>query len=316
VPTPNAPPEQAVAHFRADLLKYGCAADESYGICVSGGADSLALLLLAKAASLKIKAATVDHRLRAESATEAEHVAQVCAQLGVTHEIIALGTPDGGNLSDWARTARYTALRDWAAREGIDILLTAHHADDQLETMLMRLNRGSGVAGLAGVRARQADLCRPLLGWRKAELVAIVNICGVAAIDDPTNHDDVYDRARLRKHLTQIDWLDPQAAATSAAALADANDALDWVVQGLLDAHLSDDGTTLTLTLPALPRELARRVLLSCILKLNPGAKPRGDALDRLLATLQHGKIATLADVKCSGGASWRFTCAAPRRTK
>jgi tRNA(Ile)-lysidine synthase len=316
VPTPNAPPEQAVSRFRANLLKCGGVENQTFGICVSGGSDSLALLLLAKAASLKIKAATVDHGLRAESASEAQHVAAVCAQLGIPHEIIALGAPDGGNLSDWARTARYAALREWAAREGIDLILTAHHADDQLETVLMRLNRGSGVAGLAGVRARQADLCRPLLGWRKAELVAVVNACGITAVDDPTNHDDAYDRARLRKHLAKIDWLDPQAAAASAAALADANDALDWVVQGLLDEYLSDDGITLTLTLPAIPRELARRVVAACLRKLNPATKPRGDALDRLLSTLQHGKIATLAGVKCSGGARWRFTLAAPRRTK
>jgi tRNA(Ile)-lysidine synthase len=273
VPTPNVPPEQAVDRFRADLLKCGGTVDQTFGICVSGGADSLALLLLAKAAALKIKAATVDHRLRVESGAEAQHVAGICAQLGVMHEIIALGTPDSGNLSDWARNARYTALRAWAAREGIDVLMTAHHADDQLETFLMRLNRGSGVAGLAGVRARQADLCRPLLGWRKADLIAVVNICGIIAVDDPTNYDDAYDRARLRKHLMEIDWLDPQAAATSAAALADANDALNWVVQGLLDKHLSGDDAKLILMLPPIPRELARRVLLACILKLNPAAR-------------------------------------------
>lgn len=314
--TPNALPEQALARFRADLLKCGGAADQTFGICFSGGADSLALLLLARAALLKIKAATVDHRLRAESAAEAQHVAAVCAQLGVAHEIIALGRPDSGNLSDWARNARYAALRDWAAREGVDLLMTAHHADDQLETVLMRLNRGSGVAGLAGVRARQADLCRPLLGWRKAELIAIVNDSGIGAVDDPTNYDQAYDRARLRKNLARIDWLDPKAAAVSAAALAEANDALDWAVQDLLDKHLSGDDAEVILALPPIPRELARRVVAACILKLNPVAKPRGDALDRLLATLQHGKIATLADVKCSGGASWRFTRAAPRRTK
>ncbi len=316
MPTPNAPPEQAIARFRADLLKCGCADDQTYGICVSGGADSLALLLLAKAASLKIKAATVDHRLRVQSATESQHVAAICAQLGVAHEIIALNSPERGNLSDWARTARYAALRDWAAREHIDLLMTAHHADDQLETILMRLNRGSGVAGLAGVRARQADLCRPLLGWRKRELVELVDACGVCAVDDPTNYDEAYDRARLRKYLAKIDWLNPEAATISAAALADANDALDWVVQGLLDEHLSHEGTTLILTCPPLPRELARRIVIACILKLNPAAKPRGDALDRLLATLQHGRIATLAGVKCSGGVRWRFTLAAPRRTK
>jgi tRNA(Ile)-lysidine synthase len=316
VPTPNAPPEQAVARFHTDLLKCGCRQDQSYGICVSGGTDSLALLLLAKAASLKIKAATVDHRLRAESKEEARHVGMICAQLGVAHEIIALGKPESGNLSDWARGARYTALRNWAKREHINLLLTAHHADDQLETMLMRLNRSAGVAGLAGVRKRQADLCRPLLDWSKAELVAVVNICGVVAIDDPTNHDDAYDRARLRKHLAKIDWLNSKAAAVSAAALADANDALDWVVQDLLDKHLSDDQATLSFALPALPRELARRVLTACLVRLNPAAKPRGDALDRLLATLQHGGGSTLAGVKCRGGANWRFTQAAPRRTK
>ena len=386
MPTPNALPEQAIARFRAGLLKCGCGPDQAFGICVSGGADSLALLLLAKAASLKIKAVTVDHRLRAESATEAAHVAAICAQLGVAHEIVGLNpsqmpvrpelveglpssstlekkredfdklSPNGGegkgdkplvtsrhgNLSDWARTARYAALRDWAARAHVDVLMTAHHADDQLETMLMRLNRGSGVAGLAGVRARQADLCRPLLGWCKRELVELVDACGLCAVNDPTNHDEAYDRARLRKHLAKVDWLDPQAAALSAAALADANDALDWVVQGLLDEHLShlsrhpgggrgrldvknkpeaapaSAGATETLifTCPPLPRELLRRVVNTCILKLNPSAKPRGDALDRLVATLQHGGIATLAGVKCSGGTHWHFTLAAPRRTK
>ena len=316
MPTPNAPPEQSVARFYADLLKCGCAADQTFGICVSGGADSLALLLLAKAASLKIKAATVDHKLRAESGAEAQHVAAICAHFGVAHQIISLGDPEGGNLSDWARQARYAGLRAWAKCKDIDLLMTAHHAEDQLETMLMRLNRGSGVAGLAGVRARQADLCRPLLGWRKSELVEMVKACGLTAVDDPTNYDEVYDRARLRKHLAKIDWLDPEAAVLSAAALADANDALDWMVQGLLDEHLSGDEHEFTLTLPSTPRELARRVVLACLSKLNPAAKPRGDALDRLLVTLQHGGIATLAGVKCSGGASWRFTRAAPRRTK
>jgi tRNA(Ile)-lysidine synthase len=314
--TPNAPPDRAVARFYADLLKCGCAVDQTFGICVSGGADSLALLMLANAASLNIKAVTVNHRLRTESGAEAEHVATICAQFNIAHETIALGTRGSGNLSDWARRARYAALRDWAAHNGIDLLLTAHHADDQLETVLMRLNRGSGVAGLAGVRARHADLCRPLLGWRKVELVAIVNACGITAVDDPTNHDEAYDRARLRKHLARVDWLDPKAAAASAAALADAHDALDWVVQGLLDAHLLDDQTTLTLTLPPVPNELARRILMVCLLRLNPAAQPRGDALDRMLVTLQHGGTATLGSVKCSGGSSWRFTRAAPRRTK
>ncbi len=314
--TQNALPEEAVDRFRTDLLKCGCRLDQRFGVCVSGGADSLALLLLAKAAGLNIKAATVDHRLRAESAAEAAYVALVCERLGLSHQTLTLDDAPRTNLSVWARTARYAALRAWAQRERIDLLLTAHHADDQLETMLMRLNRGSGVAGLAGVRLRQADLCRPLLGWRKGALVAVVKACGITAIDDPTNFDEAYDRARLRKHLATIDWLDPQAASVSAAALADANDALDWVVQRLLAEHCSGDASALILELPAVPRELARRCVIASIVRLNPGAKPRGDALDRLLTTLQHGGTATLAGVKCTGGACWRFTHEAPRRTK
>lgn len=314
--TQNAPAEAALTRFRADLLKCGCRLDQAFGLCVSGGADSLALLLLAKAAKLNIKVATVDHRLRAESGAEAIYVASICTQLGLPHETLILGEGPRSNLSDWARRARYAALRAWAEREGIALLLTAHHADDQLETMLMRLNRGSGVAGLAGVRVRQADLCRPLLGWRKSELVALVNACGLTAIDDPTNFDDAYDRARLRKSLARIDWLDPQAAALSAAALADANDALDWAVQRLLDEHLEEDEGALTLALPGVPHELARRALLACIARLDPSAKPRGAALERLLATLQHGGTATLSGIKCSGGTRWRFTHARARRIK
>ena len=313
MPTPNAPPDDALIRFRADVAKCGYEGGTA-GICVSGGPDSIALLLLANATIGPVKAATVDHRLRAESADEARFVGEICAQIGVPHEILPLGPPEAGNRSDWARRARYGALRDWAARENIELLMTAHHADDQLETMLMRLNRGSGVAGLAGVRMRQADIGRPLLGWRKHELVAVVNACAITAIDDPTNYDDAYDRPRLRKALSNIDWLDPKAASLSAAALADANDALDWVAEGLFNSHNEADSSGLTIALPPLPTELTRRIVLACIKRINDQAAPRGAALDRLIEALHDNKIVTLAGVKCSGGTKWHFTREAPRR--
>ena len=100
--------------------------------------------------------------------------------------------------------------------------------------------------------------------------------CGIAAIDDPTNYDEAYDRARLRKYLAKIDWLNPEAAAISAAALADANDALDWVVQGLLDEHQSNDETTLILTLPPTPRDPVRRVAPAWGAQGQPRAIGRG----------------------------------------
>jgi tRNA(Ile)-lysidine synthase len=314
VPKPNAPPDAAIARFRSDLLTCGCVTG-TIGICVSGGPDSLALLLLAHASVPSIKAATVDHDLRDASKGEAAFVADLCAQLGIAHVTLRLSPPEGGNRSHWARTARYAALRKWKQQDAINMLMTAHHSDDQLETILMRLNRGSGVAGLAGVRARQADLCRPLLNWRKSELIELVAACGVQAIDDPTNYDDDYDRARLRKHLASADWLNPLAASVSAAALAEANDALDWAAARLLSEHGTVDETAIILMLPQLPRELVRRVTLACLTRINLNANPRGAALDRLIAQLHDAKTVTLAGVKCSGGECWRFTRAAPRRT-
>lgn len=285
------------------------------GLCVSGGPDSLALLLLAHAALDDVEAATVDHGLRDASAAEARHVGALCAELGVPHAILTLDAPEPGNISAWARKERYAALLAWAQERNIDVLLTAHHADDQLETMIMRLNRGSGVAGLAGIRAQNDGLLRPLLGWRKAELEAVVAACGVEAADDPSNRDDRFDRARLRKALADADWLDPIAASRSAAALADAEFALNWAADAYSGRRLAEQDGVVSFDPRALPRELLRRILLICLRMIEPDAAPRGDELDRLIAGLASGKTATLAGVKCMGGDFWLFA-KAPARSK
>jgi tRNA(Ile)-lysidine synthase len=146
------PDPELIARFAADLaaLRRNCA---PFGLAVSGGPDSMALLLLAHAALPgAIEAATVDHGLRAEAAAEAEFVASICASLGVPHVTLGVRLAPG-NLQSEARVARYSALADWACERGIGAIATAHHADDQAETLLLRLGRASGVAGLAGVRA-------------------------------------------------------------------------------------------------------------------------------------------------------------------
>ncbi|HVF37996.1 MAG TPA: tRNA lysidine(34) synthetase TilS, partial [Sphingomicrobium sp.] len=206
--------------------------DARVGVAVSGGPDSLALLLLSSAARPGlVEAATVDHGLRAESAGEAAMVAGLCRKLGVPHASLPADWPQSptSNLQAEARAMRYRRLAEWAAERGLPYVATAHHADDQAETLLMRLVRGSGVRGLSGSRAARSltdgvTLIRPLLGWRKAELEAIVAAAGIEPVDDPSNRDPRHDRSRFREWLESSAWVDPARLAASAAALRDADE--------------------------------------------------------------------------------------------
>ena len=193
--------EELAARFRADLEALTGAAPARLGLAVSGGPDSLALLLLAHAAYPgRVHAATVDHGLRAESAAEAAFVARLCGELGVPHVTLAANMTDKVNVQAAARARRYALLGRWAGEVKAGCLLTAHHLDDQAETLVMRLLRGSGLAGLSGVRAVNPPLVRPLLGWRRDELAAVVRAAGVEPVADPSNQDERFDRARLRMH--------------------------------------------------------------------------------------------------------------------
>jgi tRNA(Ile)-lysidine synthase len=318
VPTPNAPPEALVQRFADDVARLtGGAPDDRFGIAVSGGPDSVAMLLLAAAAFPgRVEAATVDHRLRAESINEAMFVADLCAVIGVPHATLVLSPLPEGNVSTEARKARYAVLANWADAANINWILTAHHADDQRETMLMRLNRGAGVAGLSGIRARQGRVIRPLLHWRRDELVVLVKDAGVTAIDDPTNRDDRFDRARLRKMLAGVDWIDPAALVTSADALADADAAIEWAVEGLTRAHIRAETAAMTLDRYSLdaPPEIIRRLVLRCLRAVDPDAEPRGTPLSRFIETLESGGRATLGNTLGRGGKNWVFTPAPPRR--
>ena len=158
------------ARFREAVERLsGRQADAQFGIAVSGGPDSMALLWLAlNAFPGRVMAATVDHGLRPEAADEAAMVAAFCARHGVPHATLRPARPITGNIQSQARTARYALLDQWRMDNGVGWLMTAHHAGDQIETMLMRLNRGAGVGGLAGVRARNhiGPRCRTLAEYR------------------------------------------------------------------------------------------------------------------------------------------------------
>ncbi len=309
-------PPELVARFTADLERL-TGGTGRIGVALSGGPDSVALLLLAQEAFPgDVEAATVDHQLRAASADEARFAAGLCADRGVPHVTLTPATPITGNIQSAARAARYALLRQWADEQGLAWITTAHHADDQLETMLMRINRGAGISGLAGVRPRNGRVIRPLLGWRREALAAVVRAAGIAPVDDPSNRDDRYDRARMRKSLAEADWLDPVTASRSASALAEAEAALAWAADAYAGRRVAAQNGVVSFDPRNLPAELLRRITLACLRRIMPDATPRGEEIDRLIAGLAEGRTATLAGVRCTGGDFWLFSAAPPRRTK
>lgn len=275
------------------------------GLAVSGGPDSLALLLLAaEALPGQIAVASIDHGLRPEAAGEVALVGRIAGERGIPFAALKVSLAPG-NLQAEARAARYAALARWADETGLGAIATAHHADDQAETLLMRLNRGSGLAGLAGVRPRgriegsETLLLRPLLGWRKAELAAVVTEAGITPAEDPSNTNPAFDRARLRAALAQADWLDPVQIAASAAHLAEGWQALEWYAE--LDWHEmvmreeGDSGAPGFSYCANVPRVIAIETILRIIRELG-GHATRSEAArawDRLWA----GENASLGGV-------------------
>ncbi len=282
------------------------------GVAISGGPDSTALLLLAAAAMPgRVEAATVDHGLRSASAAEATAVGDLCAMLGVSHATLVVKV-EPGNIQSEARTARYKALAGWMVARGLGALSTAHHADDQAETVLMRLNRASGVGGLAGIRATgkvpgsDAILLRPLLSWRRAELAEIVAHAGIEPVVDPSNSDQRFDRARLRGQIAAADWLDVPAIAASAGHLAEADAALDWAAARDWDEAVICGPMAVTYR-PGAPRAVALRVIGRIIAMIGE-ADPRGGAVARLHDALVRGETATLGGVVARmSGDIWKF---------
>ena len=294
-------------------------ADAKLGIAVSGGPDSLALLLLARAALPgRVEAATVDHGLRAESAQEADFVACLCVDLGIPHAILSVAVAPG-NTQDRARQARYTALDEWSAARGLSAIATAHHADDQAETLLMRLNRGSGLSGLAGVRPSTripggtAALVRPLLGWRRAELMDVVVAAGVDPVQDPSNADRRFDRVRMREALRDCDWIDVTALAVSAAHIAEAEEAFD-ILAAREWAECVERHEGALRYRPKGPSLIRKRVVQRIIAEF--GGEAELSQVADTIAKLEKGGAGTLAGVMARARKDvWTFAAEPPRRT-
>src|SRR6187200_3198332 len=241
---------------------------------------------------------TVDHALRAESREEADMVARMAKSLGLRHAILTWrrdATARGG-LQALAREARYDLLTAYCHAHDIPALVTAHHLDDQAETFLMRLKRGSGLDGLAAIPERGAwggiVLLRPLLDMPKARLIATLAEKGIGFVSDPSNADERFERARVRggsEALAAL-GLTPEALALSARRLRRAREALDHAAQSFLDAHseMSEAGYTVIEpeALHSAPQEIVLRALARLIAMVGGAEEPlRLAKLEALLAS-------------------------------
>ena len=277
--------ERAVRDDEANVLFRGLEDARGLILAVSGGPDSTALMLLAarwakrRKRAPKLLAVTVDHGLRSEAAREAMAVKRLAKRLGIVHRTLAWrGRKPKSGLQEAARIARYRLLADAAARAGYAHILTAHTLDDQAETILFRLARGSGLLGLAGMAhasplplggETSLFLVRPLLGLPKARLVATLAAEHIGYSDDPSNRDPRFTRARLRSLMPELarEGLDAQGLARFAARMRRAEATLEFAA-GAARAALAPGPWPLRgpITFPTapfanLPAEVALRLL-------------------------------------------------------
>lgn len=305
-------------------------------LAVSGGPDSVALMQLAAEVARSdpgfppLVIATVDHGLRAASRAEAETVAVVAEALGLDAHILTWsGEKPVSRLQERARHNRYALLVDCARRIGATHLVTAHTLDDQAETVLFRLMRGSGPAGLAGM-ASSLDRdgirhLRPLLDVPKARLVATCRTRGWSFVEDPGNVDPRFARTRLRRLMPGLaaEGLDATRLATLARRMAEVEAAIGEAARRAVAEAARGSDLYAARRLLAEPAAVRHRALDLMITGLGTGpGRPRLDAVERLSAALAsaaaraeplrralHGAVLSF-----DGGDNLRLAAAPPRR--
>ncbi len=291
----RAPPGAAEAAL--DRMFAGMGRGAALGLAVSGGGDSMALMALAAERappSVALHAVTVDHGLRNEAREEAALVARTAARLGIEHAILTWD-PTGarGNLQAAARAARLRLIAGWAQARGIGAVALAHTRDDQAETVLLRLARGSGVDGLCGMAAaREAEgirWLRPFLDVPREELRALLRARGIAWAEDASNADARFHRVRARQALAALVPLGIDAAGLAATGrrMQRASAALEAETARALAEHARDDrGTVLVdrAALTLLP-EIRDRLFAHLLMALTGAPhRPRLAALQRWIA--------------------------------
>lgn len=284
-------------------------------LAVSGGPDSTALMLLVTrwraglARGPKLIAATIDHGLRPESAAEARAVAKLARTLGIAHRTLRWnGKKPATGLQEAAREARYRLLAKAAREAGASAIVTAHTLDDQAETVLIRLSRGSGAAGLSGMRrvrplhtdaAANCVLIRPLLSIPKSRLIATLRAENILFAEDPSNRDPRFTRARLRGLMPVLaeEGLDARRLALMAERLARADAALEDIATRTYTrmAERAESGriALLRVDFTALPAEIRLRILARAIGEIgNEGPVELGklEALEAALTEADAGR--------------------------
>jgi tRNA(Ile)-lysidine synthase len=284
------------------MAEVGVGPNDPIAVGLSGGGDSVALTLLLRAWGATPTALIVDHGLRSSSRAEAAKVSAWAQKLGLKAQILRRrGSKPTSNIEDEARAARYRLLGDWCREHVVERLLIAHTSEDQAETFLLRLGRGSGMDGLAAMAASSPfprpgygslRILRPLLGFGRDELRAYATAKGAAWIEDPMNADPRFARTRMRRLLPLLDEAGvPVTRIVQAAQHASrARAALEAATQAFLDAHVRFDGDVARLDAPALgrqPREIGLRALASVLGRVSGQEyRPRFERLERLFDAL------------------------------
>lgn len=299
---PSADPAAVEVAFAAAMDRLGpFEPAPALAVACSGGRDSMALALLAdrwaRARRGRAVALVVDHGLRTEARAEARLARRRLTAAGVESRLLVWrGAKPGTGIQAAARTARYRLLEGWCARNGVLHLLAAHQRDDQAETVLFRLARGSGPDGLAGIPAlaerAAVRLLRPLLGVSRAALGDWLAARGAEWIDDPSNRDPAFARVRIRGLLPALEkeGLGADALCASAARMAASRATLEAAVARLLaQAAVCPQGYARIprAALADAPPAIARRALAALLGCIGGGAyPPRGARLDALYAAI------------------------------
>ncbi|PIR33791.1 MAG: tRNA lysidine(34) synthetase TilS [Alphaproteobacteria bacterium CG11_big_fil_rev_8_21_14_0_20_44_7] len=272
----------------------------------SGGVDSMALAYLA-AKSYDVTALIIDHGIREESAEEAHKSAEILSDLGITSHIITIDKEFGSNLQAEARKLRYQLMTDYCKAHNITHLATAHHADDNAETVLLKLARGSGVDGLSGIRAQTEingiQIIRPLLPITKSRLISTLEEVNISWMEDASNHTDKYARNKLRMALAGLE--DAELITSRINDMAEnmrrVRDYLEMQTEQAYAECVEEGDNHLILDrdkFNSLHDEIAFRLLITLIDKLaKPEYRPRFEKLKKLRSSILNGEKKTLANL-------------------